>query len=97
MKTSESIIKETLRDELQQLSKEELIEIVANLSTAFIVASAIRGANNISCLNNCIANLETQHVNTTFDLNANPFTDWSKSIFDANTQCCSIRKNLMSD
>ena len=56
-----------------------------------------KGSDNISRLNNCIANLQMQAVNNICDAVTNPFPDWSKSVFDCNSQCCRIRKNLMSD
>lgn len=97
MKTTESALKNALRNELEKYSKEELIDIIAGLSSAIVFNSLIKGADNISRLNSCIANLQTQAVNSICDAVTNPFPDWSKSVFDCNSQCCSIRKNLMSD
>lgn len=97
MKASESALKNALRSELEKHSKEELIDIIADLSSAVVVNSIIKGADNISRLNSCIANLQMQVANSICDSVTNPFPDWSKSVFDCNSQCCSIRKNLMSD
>ena len=97
MKATESALKNALRSELEKHSKEELIDIIADLSSAVVFNSIIKGADNISRLNSCIANLQMQTVNSICDSVTNPFPDWSKSVFDCNSQCCSIRKNLMDD
>lgn len=86
MKATESALKNALRSELEKRSKEELIDIIAGLSSVVVFNSIIKGFDN------CIANLQMQTVNSICDSVTNPFPDWSKSVFDCNSQCCSIRK-----
>lgn len=53
--------KDLIRAELEKLSKEDLINIIAEVVNAYVVASMNRKMMNASCIQQCVRNI---HIDT---------------------------------
>lgn len=51
--------KDLIRAELEKLSKEDLINIIAEVINAYVVASMNRKMINASCIQQCVRNINT--------------------------------------
>lgn len=51
--------KDKIRAELEKLSKEDLINIIAEVANAYVVASMNRKMMNASCIQQCVRNIHT--------------------------------------
>lgn len=51
--------KDLIRAELEKLSKEDLINIIAEVVNAYVVASMNRKMINASCIQQCVKNIHT--------------------------------------
>lgn len=51
--------KDLIRAELEKLSKEDLINIIAEVINAYVVASMNRKMMNASCIQQCVRNIHT--------------------------------------
>ena len=52
-------IKGLLRERLQELSKEELIDIIADISSVYVRASVLSKMSGASCIQQCVNNVQT--------------------------------------
>lgn len=52
-------IKDLLRERLQELSKEELIDIIADISSVYIRASVLGTMSGANCVQQCANNVQT--------------------------------------
>lgn len=53
-------IKDLLRERLLDLSKEELIDIIADISSVYIRASVLGRMSGANCVQQCVNNVETE-------------------------------------
>ena len=51
--------KDLIRAELEKLSKDDLINIIAEVINAYVVASMNRKMMNASCIQQCVRNIHT--------------------------------------
>ena len=51
--------KDLIRAELEKLSKEDLINIIAEVTNAYVVANMNRKMMNASCIQQCVRNIHT--------------------------------------
>ena len=51
--------KDLIRAELEKLSKEDLINIIAEVANAFVVASVNSRIANANCIQQCVRNIHT--------------------------------------
>lgn len=51
--------KDLIRAELEKLSKEDLINIIAEVVNAYVVANMNRKMMNASCIQQCVRNIHT--------------------------------------
>lgn len=51
--------KDLIRAELEKLSKEDLINIIAEVTNAFVVASTNSKIINANCIQQCVRNIHT--------------------------------------
>lgn len=56
-------IKDLLRERLQELSKEELIDIIADISSVYIRASVLGTMSGANCVQQCVNNVKTENLN----------------------------------
>lgn len=56
---SKDNIKDKIRAELEKLSKEDLINIIAEVANAFVVASVNSRIANANCIQQCVRNVHT--------------------------------------
>ena len=56
---SKDNIKDKIRAELEKLSKEDLINIIAEVVNAYVVANMNRKMMNASCIQQCVRNIHT--------------------------------------
>ena len=52
-------IKDLLREHLQELSKEELIDIIADIASVYVRASVLGRMSGASCIQQCVNNVQT--------------------------------------
>lgn len=52
-------IKDLLRERLQELSKEELIDIIADIASVYIRASVLGRMSGANCIQQCVNNVQT--------------------------------------
>ena len=52
-------IKDLLREHLQELSKEELIAIIADIASVYVRASVLGRMSGASCIQQCVNNVQT--------------------------------------
>lgn len=52
-------IKDLLRERLLELSKEELIDIIADISSVYIRASVLGKLSGAGCIQQCVNNVQT--------------------------------------
>ena len=60
--------KDLIRAELEKLSKEDLINIIAEVTNAFVVASMNRKMMNANCIQQCVRNVQTSIQETVNDM-----------------------------
>lgn len=56
-------IKDLLRERLQELSKEELIDIIADIVSVYVRASVLSRMSSANCIQQCVNNLQTENLN----------------------------------
>ena len=56
---SKDNIKDLIRAELEKLSKEDLINIIAEVVNAYVVASVNSRIANANCIQQCVRNIHT--------------------------------------
>lgn len=56
-------IKDLLREHLQELSKEELIDIIADIASVYVRASVLGRMSGASCIQQCVNNVQTENLN----------------------------------
>jgi hypothetical protein len=56
-------IKNLLRERLQELSKEELIDIIADIASVYVQASILGRMSGASCVQQCVNNVQTENLN----------------------------------
>ena len=56
-------IKDLLRERLQELSKEELIDIIADIASVYVRASVLGRMSGASCIQQCVNNVQTENLN----------------------------------
>lgn len=56
-------IKDLLRERLQELSREELIDIFADISSVYIRASVLSTMSGANCIQRCVNNVQTENLN----------------------------------
>lgn len=52
-------IKDLLRERLLELSKEELIDIIADIASVYIKSSVLSTMSGASCIQQCVNNVQT--------------------------------------
>ena len=52
-------IKDLLRERLQELSKEDLIDILADISSVYVRASVLSTMSGANCIQQCVNNVQT--------------------------------------
>lgn len=52
-------IKDLFRERLQELSKEELIDIIADISSMYVQASVLSRMSGANCVQQCVNNVQT--------------------------------------
>ena len=52
-------IKDLLRERLQELSKEELIDIIADIASVYVQASVLGRMSGANCIQQCVNNVQT--------------------------------------
>lgn len=52
-------IRDLLRERLQELSKEELIDIIADISSMYVQASVFSRMSSANCIQQCVNNVQT--------------------------------------
>jgi hypothetical protein len=52
-------VKELIKEELNLLSKEELVDVVANICTIYVAANITTKLSNANCIQHCINNVQT--------------------------------------
>lgn len=67
-------IKDLLRERLQELSKEELIDIIADIASVYVRASILGRMSGASCIQQCVNNVQT-NVRKTENLNEQKIND----------------------
>ena len=74
--------KDLIRAELEKLSKDDLINIIAEVINAYVVASMNRKMMNASCIQQCVRNIHTdtqQVVNDIYQQLDVNFRDYEKN------------------
>jgi hypothetical protein len=56
-------IKDLLRERLQGLSKEELIDIIADIASVYVRASVLGRMSGANCIQQCVNNVQTDILN----------------------------------
>lgn len=56
-------IKDLLRERLQELSKEELIDIIADIASVYVRASVLGRMSGANCIQQCVNNVQTENLN----------------------------------
>lgn len=56
-------IKDLLRERLQELSKEELIDILVDVASVYVRASVLGTMSGASCIQQCVNNVQTENLN----------------------------------
>lgn len=56
-------IKDLLRERLQELSKEELIDIIADIASMYIKSSVLSTMSGANCVQQCVNNVQTENLN----------------------------------
>lgn len=56
-------IKDLLRERLQELSKEELIDIIADIASVYVQASVLGRMSGANCIQQCVNNVQTENLN----------------------------------
>ena len=56
-------IKNLLRERLQELSKEELIDIIADIASVYIRASVLGRMSGANCVQQCVNNVQMENLN----------------------------------
>ena len=54
-------IKNLLRDRLQELSKEELIDILVDIASVYVRASVLSRMSSANCIQQCVNNVQTRN------------------------------------
>lgn len=67
-------IKDLLRERLQDLNKEELIDILADIASAYVRASVLGRMSSANCIQQCVNNVQT-NVRKTENLNEQKAND----------------------
>lgn len=52
-------IKDLLRERLQELSKEELIDIIADIASVYVKSSILSRMSGANCVQQCVNNVQT--------------------------------------
>lgn len=52
-------IKDLLRERLQELSKEELIDIIADIASVYVKSSVLGSMSGANCIQQCVNNVQT--------------------------------------
>lgn len=52
-------IKDSLRERLQELSKEELIDIIADIASVYVKSSILSRMSDANCVQQCVNNVQT--------------------------------------
>lgn len=52
-------IKDLLRERLQELSKEELIDIIADIASVYVRARVLGTMSGANCVQQCVNNVQT--------------------------------------
>ena len=52
-------IKKLLRERLQELSKEELIDVIADIASVYVRASVLSRMSGANCIQQCVNNVQT--------------------------------------
>ena len=52
-------IKDLLREHLQELSKEELIDIIADIASVYVQSSVLGRMSGANCIQQCVNNVQT--------------------------------------
>lgn len=56
-------IKDSLRERLQELSKEELIDIIADIVSVYVKASVLSRMSSANCVQQCVNHVQTENLN----------------------------------
>lgn len=56
-------IKDLLRERLQELSKEELIDILVDIASVYVRASVFSRMSSANCIQQCVNNVQTENLN----------------------------------
>lgn len=56
-------IKDLLRERLQELSKEELIDIIADIASVYVRASVFSTMSGANCVQQCVNYVQTENLN----------------------------------
>ena len=56
-------IKDLLRERLQELSKEELIDIIADIASVYVRASVLGTMSGANYIQQCVNNVQTENLN----------------------------------
>lgn len=56
-------IKGLLRERLQELSKEELIDIIVDIASVYVRASALGTMSGANCIQQCVNYVQTENLN----------------------------------
>lgn len=56
-------IKDLLREHLQELSKEELIDILVDIASIYVRASVLGTMSGANCVQQCVNNVQTENLN----------------------------------
>lgn len=67
-------IKDLLRERLQELSKEELIDIIADIASVYVKSSVLSRMSSANCVQRCVNNVQT-NVQETENLNEQKIND----------------------
>lgn len=52
-------IKDLLRERLQELSKEELIDIIVDIASVYVESSILSRMSSANCIQQCVNNVQT--------------------------------------
>ena len=67
-------IKDLLRERLQELSKEELIDILVDIASVYVRASVLGSMSGANCVQQCVNNVQT-NLHKTENLNEQKVND----------------------
>lgn len=67
-------IKDLLRERLQELSREELIDILVDIASVYVRASVLSRMSSANCIQQCVNNVQT-NVRKTENLNEQKIND----------------------